>query len=275
MASGNTASGDAAAAESGEEEEKVEPLPRLGQEEGDSSPPRPPRAGCGGDSPAAAAGELGELSDETPGRDTGRALSPRTPCTPHTFDMADQDSDEGGDEDDEPDASHPEMSPSTKAAEANSYLESLDFPVWDAAAWKQGALPELRVRVLAHKESEKGRTLYQLEGELRAGGGQEPLKWSAERRLAHLRKRLHDPVKLELGDRYKQVFKTTPFAHHLAPPGTTGRLNAWCQTMAECVNAGLLCPTSVAQVLRELGAPGSGGADARAEEDASKLQDAI
>eukprot|EP00928_Gymnodinium_smaydae_P063076 TRINITY_DN4676_c0_g1_i10.p1 TRINITY_DN4676_c0_g1~~TRINITY_DN4676_c0_g1_i10.p1 ORF type:complete len:126 (+),score=18.40 TRINITY_DN4676_c0_g1_i10:346-723(+) len=80
-------------------------------------------------------------------------------------------------------------------------------------------------------------------------------RWSTAKRLGHLRAQLHEPLKKALGKDYSSHFRETPFAHHCGLPGTTKRLDAWCQTLAVCMSTGMLSPPLIAQVLRELDAP--------------------
>eukprot|EP00928_Gymnodinium_smaydae_P063075 TRINITY_DN4676_c0_g1_i1.p1 TRINITY_DN4676_c0_g1~~TRINITY_DN4676_c0_g1_i1.p1 ORF type:complete len:161 (+),score=39.51 TRINITY_DN4676_c0_g1_i1:112-594(+) len=123
------------------------------------------------------------------------------------------------------------------------------------AAWERGLLPEILFRVQAHRE-ENGHTHYVVEGSLAPCGAVErELRWSTAKRLGHLRAQLHEPLKKALGKDYSSHFRETPFAHHCGLPGTTKRLDAWCQTLAVCMSTGMLSPPLIAQVLRELDAP--------------------
>merc|ERR1712048_1307316 len=92
--------------------------------------------------------------------------------------------------------------------------------------------------------------------EKRPGSEVEGPRWGTIRRCAHLRIGLHDPVKKALGDKYSEYFKLTPFAHYTAPKGTTGRLDAWFQSLVRCINCGALSPAMVARTLQLLDGPG-------------------
>merc|ERR1711924_88808 len=66
-----------------------------------------------------------------------------------------------------------------------------------------------------------------------------PMQWICKKRLSNIRDNLHDPIKDCMFDLYAVHFGATPFAHHGAPPGTTGRLNAWLGSLAKCINDGV------------------------------------
>merc|ERR1712008_136288 len=88
-------------------------------------------------------------------------------------------------------------------------------------------------------------------------------RWVVERRLAHIRALLHDPVKRELGKEYDFHFRGAHFAHHGGPPGTTARMEAWLGALSRAIHAGELSPALVASILRFLEAP-------RLDEDAGQ-----
>merc|ERR1711879_279677 len=75
--------------------------------------------------------------------------------------------------------------------------------------------------------------------------GSRNLNWTVHRRLAQLRKDLHDPVKSELGETYKKQFGGASFAHVGGLPGTTTRLRGWFQALAASINNGC-CPPNLA-----------------------------
>lgn len=77
--------------------------------------------------------------------------------------------------------------------------------------------------------------------------------WTVERRLVHFRELLHDPVKSELGSRvYAQHFGDTPFASHGAPVGTSDRVKAWLQVLANLINNQQVPAQIAARTLRFL-----------------------
>lgn len=95
---------------------------------------------------------------------------------------------------------------------------------------------------------------YRIECELaKPGQWNAPfLRWTAARRLGHLREGLHDPVKNELGSAYRTMFQGVHFAHKVAVKGTTSRLDAWCKKLAGCLNAKELPPVIASTSLRLL-----------------------
>jgi len=81
------------------------------------------------------------------------------------------------------------------------------------------------------------------------------MAWDAPRRLAHLRP-LHDDLKASMGkQRYVQLFKASPFGIRGAPPGTSKRLHAWTQRLAECVNENMIPPWLMMRIFMSLEAP--------------------
>jgi hypothetical protein len=71
-----------------------------------------------------------------------------------------------------------------------------------------------------------------------------------------LREELHDRVKEQLGaEAYERHFGHTPFARAGGPRGTTARLRAWIDALAESVNSGRCPPSLVALTLLFFGAP--------------------
>ncbi|CAE8598030.1 unnamed protein product, partial [Polarella glacialis] len=115
-------------------------------------------------------------------------------------------------------------------------------------------LPELRLKVSEHGE-EGGHTYYLLECSILGPTslGAPCLKWSVRKRLVHLRSGLHDAVKSGLGQsEYERHFASAPFARYLGMPGTTARLRKWCQTLAVCMNMGIVRPAHLASILQFL-----------------------
>lgn len=145
-------------------------------------------------------------------------------------------------------------------AHVPDYLESYGYSVSSDLQWKAAPNdpPKLSLEVSGHSTVD-GYTYYLVECALRLpprdGSEELTLCWRAGRRLAQLRTGLHDPVKKELGDRYKGFFGGTPFATHLKTAGTSSRLNEWCGSLARCISAGTVPPVVAAVTLRSLGAP--------------------
>eukprot|EP00929_Paragymnodinium_shiwhaense_P086608 TRINITY_DN47103_c0_g1_i1.p1 TRINITY_DN47103_c0_g1~~TRINITY_DN47103_c0_g1_i1.p1 ORF type:complete len:357 (+),score=57.68 TRINITY_DN47103_c0_g1_i1:139-1209(+) len=140
-------------------------------------------------------------------------------------------------------------------ASAMRYLGTFGYPVGNASAWRQSLLPKARIRVTTHEEV-LGHTWYTVDCEITPPHAQaQVLRWSTSHRLKFLRESIYSAVKSGLGKDYPTHFGATPFAHRMAPPGTTARLDAWFQTLSKCLNAGLLGPLLTAHALRELNAP--------------------
>eukprot|EP00747_Dinoflagellata_sp_TGD_P213287 gnl/TRDRNA2_/TRDRNA2_86262_c0_seq6.p1 gnl/TRDRNA2_/TRDRNA2_86262_c0~~gnl/TRDRNA2_/TRDRNA2_86262_c0_seq6.p1 ORF type:complete len:228 (-),score=24.04 gnl/TRDRNA2_/TRDRNA2_86262_c0_seq6:237-920(-) len=86
-------------------------------------------------------------------------------------------------------------------------------------------------------------------------GGAADEMWFCKKRLCDLREELHDHVKEILGEAYPEHFGETPFARFGGLPGTTDRLRGWMESLARCMNAGMLNTSSCAFVLRFLSTP--------------------
>jgi len=142
--------------------------------------------------------------------------------------------------------------------EVPEYLKRFGYFASSHNAWESGGeQPQLWMGVIdGHKE--KGtpytHTWYALHSRL-ASAGKPPYKWQVERRLAHLRACLHDPLRRELGRDYDRHFKNASFAHHAGPPGTTAKLEAWLSALAKVINGGKASPSLVAVTLRFFEAP--------------------
>jgi len=142
--------------------------------------------------------------------------------------------------------------------EVPEYLKRFGYFASSHNAWESGGeQPQLWMGVIdGHKE--KGtpytHTWYALHSRL-ASAGKPPYKWQVERRLAHLRACLHDPLRRELGRDYDRHFKNASFAHHAGPPGTTAKLEAWLSALAKVINGGKASPSLVAATLCFLEAP--------------------
>jgi len=145
-------------------------------------------------------------------------------------------------------------------AEVVPFLLQFGFVALSADAWGDKAQrPELRLGVIdGHREKGHPRhTWYSIIGKVQVTPGEtsSTRRWVVERRLAHIRALLHDPVKRELGKEYDFHFKGGHFAHHGGPPGTTARMEAWLGALSRAIHAGELSPAIVASILRFLEAP--------------------
>lgn len=85
--------------------------------------------------------------------------------------------------------------------------------------------------------------------------GRNLLCWQVDRRLAHLRALLHDPLKEELGGAYDKLFAGAHFAHRTGLRSSATRLEGWFAALGSSVNKGLLPPKQTARVLRFLEVP--------------------
>lgn len=75
------------------------------------------------------------------------------------------------------------------------------------------------------------------------------------RRLVHLRWGLHHPIKKVLAEDYCKWFENSRFAKLFGPAGTTSRLDAWCKSLACCINERAVNPEKTAAIFQILDAP--------------------
>lgn len=136
-------------------------------------------------------------------------------------------------------------------AEVASYVQPYGYAALGPLQWErmssQTAWPKLTLTMYGHAEIDD-HTCYRFRCELDTQPSLS-LKWGVHRRLAHLRKGLHDIVQSCLGDGYDKVFGEARFARHGGPPGTSARLEAWLAKLVLHVNDGTAAPEVVAQVL--------------------------
>lgn len=135
-------------------------------------------------------------------------------------------------------------------------LDGVNNLVWRTPPGKQARRsPVLALQIDDHQELES-HTFYEVECTLTVPGVTEDLWWKASRRLEQMRQQLHDPVKEGLGpDQYARHFVSSHFAPRGGLPGTTARLNKWCDALAACVNSRECPPRIVAHTLAFLSAP--------------------
>lgn len=138
------------------------------------------------------------------------------------------------------------------------YLKRFGFVAVSPEAWDEHARPQISLGAIdGHTEKGIARThtWYALVCKLSITMLSETWDWVVERRLAHLRAMLHDPVKRDLGKAYAQHFGKVHFARRTGPPGTTARLEEWLTILAKLINHGELSPVRVAAILRFLETP--------------------
>jgi len=143
---------------------------------------------------------------------------------------------------------------------------------WRSVPGKSLRRPTLGLAIDGHSEG-RSHTLYSLRCSLALEEPALLLEWRAPRRLAQLRDGLHSLVKGELGKAYNAAFAEAPFAKRGGPAGTTERLHAWVEALANCVNAGTASPALVAQVLLFLETPAQAEHVTTASTVEDKLED--
>lgn len=141
-------------------------------------------------------------------------------------------------------------------ADVVSYLESFGYFASDLEQWDTLASaprPKLTFTMLDHREID-GHTYYGVKCHLLVRRGAS-VEWHKQRRLLHLRDGIHDMVRKHFGEDYDSMFGEARFARRGGLPGTTTRLQAWLQQLAECVHSGTVPPVLVARVLQFFEAP--------------------
>lgn len=129
-----------------------------------------------------------------------------------------------------------------------TFLQQLGITVADGhLVFPAGTGLQIELQLDSHEEH-VGSTWYLVHCSLcGCASTSEPQRWQTPRRLCQLRE-LHDAVKRHMPT-YPEEFADSPFAHSLAPPGTTARLSAWLTTLARLMNERKLGPESFALVL--------------------------
>jgi len=116
-----------------------------------------------------------------------------------------------------------------------AYLRGYGYVVHMDGSWENDAPhPELCLQVLGHERIE-GHTCYTVRCALQTLGLK--MRWDEPFRLVHLRKFLYEPVRSSLWTHYQKHFARAPFAFRGGIKGTTARLDAWCNSLANCINA--------------------------------------
>lgn len=142
-------------------------------------------------------------------------------------------------------------------AEVPSYVQPYGYTALGPLQWQElttgAARPTLSLKIVGHTEIED-HTFYQVKCGLEAPPNLS-LKWRVARRLVHLREGLHDVLQGSLGEGYDAVFGEARFARRGGPPGTSARLEAWLDKLADHVNDGRASPATVALVLNFCEAP--------------------
>jgi len=145
------------------------------------------------------------------------------------------------------------------AARVVEFLQEFSIVAQSACTWGGKAeRPELLLGAInGHREVGKPtHTWYAIVGKvITPGKASSTRHWRVERRLAHIRALLYDPVKQELGHEYAHHFQTARFANRGRLPGTTAKIETWLAALPKVINSGKLSPTLVASILCALEAP--------------------
>lgn len=148
---------------------------------------------------------------------------------------------------------------SFKDADVVPFLKHFGFNALTADSWDTDMKhPELRIGMIDghRKYGSANHTWYAIVCKLAVSANGSPKQlWQVERRLAHIRAMLHDPVKAKLGITYSMYFESAPFAHRCGPRGTTARIEKWLSSLSKAINVKALTPSHVACILAFLEAP--------------------
>jgi len=138
------------------------------------------------------------------------------------------------------------------------FLKRHGFLAESATSWENNVeRPVLQVEIDGHREMGIAalHTWYTIVGKVITGEATSTRRWTVERRLAHVRALLHDPVKQELGDNYDDHFQCAPFALYGGLPGSTARMQSWLAALSKAIQAGAVSPALVVSILQFLEAP--------------------
>jgi len=126
---------------------------------------------------------------------------------------------------------------------------------WDNVRQPNICLQIARKQAVAASDGEGAHDWYEIHCRLSSDAFTRDALWVVPRRLLHLRRLLHDPVRLEFGRAYDQHFKTERFADSGRQSNTPAKLGAWLATLAQVINSCKLSPVLTAAVLCFLEAP--------------------
>jgi len=144
--------------------------------------------------------------------------------------------------------------------QAVEILQSFGYSALGPKKWNDVTQPSIglqlaRKHVVAASDGDGGQAWYDIHGRLSSDAYTQDWLWIVPRRQMHLRRLLHDPVRLELGRAYDQHFKTERFAVSGRPPSTPVKLGTWLATLAQVINSCQLSPALTAAILCFLEAP--------------------
>jgi len=142
--------------------------------------------------------------------------------------------------------------------QAVEILKQFGYSALGPIKWKDVTQPNISLQ-LARKQAvaASAHDWYEINCRLSFDALTRDVLWVVPRRLMHLRRLLHDPVRLELGRAYDQHFKTERFATSGRPPNTQMKLKlgTWLAALARVINSCQLSPALTAAVLCFLEAP--------------------
>jgi len=144
--------------------------------------------------------------------------------------------------------------------QAAEILQTFGYSALGPTKWKDVTQPSVslqltRKHVIAGQESDGAHAWYDIHGRLSRDSYSQDWSWVVPRRQVHLRRLLHDPVRLELGGAYDHLFRTERSTPSPRPQSTAVKLGAWLKTLAELINSCRLSPALTAAVLTFLEAP--------------------
>mmetsp|Transcript_118722 Transcript_118722/g.236475 ORF Transcript_118722/g.236475 Transcript_118722/m.236475 type:complete len:342 (+) Transcript_118722:146-1171(+) len=138
-------------------------------------------------------------------------------------------------------------------------LHSFGYSAFGPNEWKDVKQPHIslqlaRKHAVAACDGDGPHTWYDIHGRLSSDSCTQDWLWIVPRRQIHLKKLLHDPVRLELGEAYGQHFKSELFMVSRQAP-TAPMVGTWLANLARVINACQLSPALTAVVLGFLETP--------------------
>jgi len=143
--------------------------------------------------------------------------------------------------------------------QAAEILQTFGYSALGPKKWKDVKQPSISLQLTrkttAASDGNGAHAWYDIYGRLSSNAYTQDWLWVVPRRQMHIRRLLHDPVRLELGRAYDQHFNTERFAASGRLTNTPVKLGTWLTTLAQVINSCQLSPALTAAVLCFLEAP--------------------
>jgi len=140
-------------------------------------------------------------------------------------------------------------------SKAPAILKHFGYSALGPRKWKDVTQPRISLQpAVVASDGEGAHDWYDVNCRLSFDAFTRDVLWVVPRRLMHLRRLVHDPVRLEFGRAYEEHFKEHSAASGW-PSSTPVKVGTWLVALARVINLGQLSPTLTAAILCFLEAP--------------------